>query len=435
MKILIVSYAYFPEMSPRAFRWTALAEQLAYLGHSVEVICASGVGQATHECVSGVEIHRTGSNAREVVKRWLRLEATVTPTSTSTKVGAPASTRSKIGSLIKSAYRHTVRQILWPDFAAFWYFSALKSAHKAIKKGRPDVVVTVSLPYTGHLVGLALKRRYAVRWVVDIGDPFSFMSETPLNNAALFQSLNFRSESSVLHMADAIAVTTEGTRGEYLKCFPGLGPEKIVVIPPLFSPTKNEEASVPFFGDSKKIRLIFAGTLYRAIRNPQALLELFRSLLLTPLGPKLELHFFGVVNDCKPCFDSFGDLVGTKIFLHGLVSRAKAVQAMKEATVLVNLGNSTAYQMPSKVVEYVMLGKPVLNVSKLDADSSQTFFADLTGVCNVTEHALAGDTAQLSRVRNFIENPPVVSPIYIDQLVRTHGTEAVTQRYLALFQG
>lgn len=119
----------------------------------------------------------------------------------------------------------------------------------------------------------------------------------------------------------------------------------------------------------------------------------------TPLGAKLELHFYGVLNDCKPCFDPYGDLLGSKIFIHGLVPRAEAVRAMQEATVLVNFGNSTAYQLPSKVVEYVMLGKPVLNVTKLDSDSSRNFFSDFAGVCNIAERELASDSAALGQVR------------------------------------
>jgi len=433
VKILIVCYSYFPELSPRAFRWAAIAEELVCLGHQVQVICASSTSRAERECVGGVEIHRAGSNARELVKRWLRLEATVAPASTAIKVGASVSVRNRVGQLMKSAYRHTVRKLLWPDFAAFWYFSALKSAHALIQDSRPDVVVTVSLPYTGHLVGLALKRHHAIRWLVDIGDPFSFMTETPVNNTTLFRGLNARSESLVLEMADAVAVTTEGTRQEYLKCFPTMDQSKIAVVPPLFVATSMKDGSVPYFKLPNKIRLVFAGTLYRTIRNPAALLELFGHLMSTPLGAKLELHFYGVLNDCKPCFDPYGDLLGSKIFIHGLVPRAEAVRAMQEATVLVNFGNSTAYQLPSKVVEYAMLGKPVLNFTKLDLDSSRNFFSDLSGVCNIAERELVSDSAALGRVMNFIENPPAIALTYVEQMARTHGLQAITQSYLALF--
>ena len=433
MKILIVCYSYFPELSPRAFRWTAIAEELVRLGHQVEVICACSTSRAVRECLVGVEIHRTGSNAREFVKRWLRQEASVAPASTAIKEGALVSIRGRLGKLIKSTYRHTLRKLLWPDFAAFWYFSALKRAHALIQHSRPDVVVTVSLPYTGHLVGLALKRRYSIRWLVDIGDPFSFMTETPVNNTTLFRGINARSESLVMELADAVAVTTEETRQEYLKCFATIGQSKIAVVPPLFAPHKSAEVVASSGAKSNTIRLVFAGTLYRSIRNPERLLQFFRHLLSTPLGVKLELHFYGVVNDCQPCFDAFSDLMDSKIFVHGLVPRAEAIRAMQEATVLVNLGNSTAYQLPSKVVEYVMLGKPVLNITKLELDSSQSFFSNCSGVCNVTEHALEGDAAEFDRVKFFLENPPTIATTYVEQLARTHSTQAVTQSYLSLF--
>jgi len=433
VKILIICYSYFPELSPRAFRWTAIAEELVLLGHQVAVICASSTNRAACECVNGVEIHRTGSNLRQLVKRWLRLEATAGPASAATTIRTSISIRSMVGGLIKSVYRHTVSKILWPDSAGFWYFSALNKAHALQQHFRADVLVTVSLPYTGHLVGYALKRRYAVHWLVDIGDPFSFMTKTPVNNTALFRSLNVRSESSVLALADAVAVTTEGTRQEYLKCFPKMEQTKIAVVPPLFALPTSPVGLASSRSGSDKIRLVFAGTLYRSIRNPTALLEFFRYLISTRPAAQFELHFYGVVNNCQPCFDAYADLINTSIFMHGLVPHEEAVRAMQEANVLVNIGNSTAYQLPSKVVEYIMSGTPVLNIAKLDLDSSQSFFSDFSGVCNVTEAALKCDPVELDRVRRFVENPPAIDNTCIEQLARTHNAQTVTQNYLALF--
>ena len=397
------------------------------------MICASTTSRAGRECVNGVEIHSTGSNARELVKRWFRLEATVDPASAATTLRGPVSIQTWVGRFMKSAYRHTVSKVIWPDSAAFWYFSALKRAHALQQDSRTDVVVTVSLPYTGHLIGHALKRCYAIRWVVDIGDPFSFMTSTPVNNTSLFSALNARSESSVLALADVVTVTTEGTRLEYLKCFPKMEPTKIAVVPPLFAPPKSVDGLTSSYAGSNKIRLVFAGTLYLSIRNPSALLEFFRNLLSTSLASQFELHFYGAVNDCHTCFNNYRDLIDSRVFIHGLVPRAQAVRAMQESTVLVNLGNSTAYQLPSKVVEYVMLGKPVLNVTKLELDSSQSFFSEYSGVCNVTERALKSDAAEFDRVRRFVESPPAIDTTFLEQITRTHSTQAVTQNYLTLF--
>jgi len=434
VKILLVCYSYFPELSPRAFRWTAIAEELVRLDHQVVVICGGSTSRADFECVNGVEIHRTGSNARELVKRWFNLGFKVDPTHPSTIIRARVSIKGWLGKLVKSAYNHTLSKIIWPDFAALWYFSALKKAIALQKNRSTDVLVTVSLPYSGHLIGYSLKRRFEMRWVVDIGDPFSFMTETPVNNTALFRGLNAKSESSVLALADMVTVTTKETRFEYLKYFPNLEQTKIVVVPPLFSPPKSVDCLTYSSADSNKIRLVFAGTLYKSIRNPGTLLRFFQNLLATSLAEQLELHFYGVMNDCHQCFNEYVDLIDSKVFIHGLVPREQAVRAMQNATVLVNIGNATDYQLPSKVVEYVMMGKPVLNVTKLYLDSSQSFFSNYGGVCNVAERDLINDSTEFERVKHFVENPPAIDTKYIEQLSRTHSTQSVTQNYLALFK-
>ncbi len=434
MKILIICHSYFPELTPRAFRWTAIAEELFRLGHHVVVICGRGTSTTERECLNGVEIHRTGSNARGLVKRWLRLEATLAPAIASTTVGTPVSIRSRMGRLFKLAYHHTVGKILWPDSAAFWYYSALKRAHEIQQQSRADVMVSVSLPYTAHLVGYKLKRYYSINWLVDIGDPFSFMTETPVNNTVLFRGLNTRSESSVLGLADAVAVTNEETLRKYLKYFDTMQPNKITVIPPVFVQPTSSDGLIYSDAKSNKIRLVFAGTLYRSIRNPSALLKFFRNLLAISMSEQFELHFYGVINDCETCFNEYIDLIDSKIFIHGLISRDKALRAMQEANILVNLGNSTAYQLPSKVIEYMIMGKPVLNITKLKLDSSQIFFSDFIGLCNVTEHALTSDSVEFARVKHFLENPPLVDNSGIAQLLKVHSVQAVTQNYLTLIQ-
>jgi hypothetical protein len=209
---------------------------------------------------------------------------------------------------------------------------------------------------------------------------------------------------------------------------------KISVIPPLFVVPVDVDKLASFFTGPSKTRLVFAGTLYRKIRNPAALLEFFDKLLKSTTGENLELHFFGVINDCDPCFEKYQALIGIKIFLHGLVPRAAAVRAMHDATVLVNLGNSTTFQLPSKVVEYAMLGKPILNITNRLSDSSQNFFSDITGICSVNEQALTEDVTEFARVEEFIKNPPICAQADIDRLKTIHSLDSISSSYLRIFQ-
>ncbi|MBC7490352.1 MAG: glycosyltransferase [Glaciimonas sp.] len=441
MRLLIIAYFYHPALTPRAFRWTAIAEQLASRGFTVDVVCAAQQDLPAVQTVNGVHVHRVGGNARGNLRRWLGEEpigaaphksgvSSSTSTSTST-----STVRGRIVVVLKEIYRQTLQKVMWPDFTGLWYFPALKLARILMGQKRYDVVVSVSVPFTGHLVGLALRKYYpAARWVVDVGDPFSFMNETPVNNHRLFSRLNYYAEQKVLEGADVVSVTTDETRTEYLRYFNEMDADKITVIAPLFVPPTETGDDLPYFTVPNKTRMVFAGTLYKSIRNPAALLELFNSLIGITVDRHIELHFFGAMNDCEWYFDKYKKMIGVNIFLHGLVPRETALRAMKEATVLVNIGNSTSYQLPSKVVEYVMLGKPVLNITKLSTDSSQNFFSGFTGICTVTEQGLIGNSAEVRRVRDFIQDPPLISDSEVEKLSRIHSIDAIVNSYIDLFQ-
>ena len=56
---------------------------------------------------------------------------------------------------------------------------------------------------------------------------------------------------------------------------------------------------------------------------------------------------------------------------------------MAEADVLVNIGNRTSYQLPSKVVEYAAFGKPILNFLASPDDSSAVFLSKYPFLLNV----------------------------------------------------
>ena len=69
MKILIISYYYTPAISPRAFRWTTIAEYWAKKGEYVEVICSWEPGLARSEIINGVHIHRIGNATVQMLRK------------------------------------------------------------------------------------------------------------------------------------------------------------------------------------------------------------------------------------------------------------------------------------------------------------------------------------------------------------------------------
>lgn len=426
MKVLVVSHEYTPSHTPRAFRWTAVAEALAARGHQVDVVCRAIAGTPRREERGGVAVHRVGAGAVGALRGRLRRAVPAGgAASASSAVRAP----SGAGAAVRWVYDRTWKQVYWPDFACGWYLPAARLAGALLERGGYDRLVTVSHPFTGHLVGSRLKARHpSLPWVMDVGDPFAFIEGTPTNNARLYGRLNYRVERGLLRSASAVSVTTEGTRQRYAEVFPESA-DRLVVIPPLLSlPHAPPEGARFLDVRPGRLPLVFVGALHPRLRTPERLLHLFRALLQTPVGPRLELHFVGPLNGCDAAFAPHADLMGERVFLHGPVSRADAFAAMRQAAALVNLGNRSGYQLPSKVVEYAATGQPVLNLPGAPDDVSVEFFAGYPAALQLGSAGPDGPET-VARVAGFLERGERADAEAVERCLTPYRTDAIVGAY------
>ncbi len=433
--ILIISYSYKPLNTPRAFRWSAIAEYWVKQGHRVDVVCAWKPGLLESEILNGVHVYRIGGETTESLRNRFAIRKQYGKKVQGNKEASTGiSLRHKAGHFVKWIHDRTWKKVYWPDYACLWYFPAAKKAMQLVVKNQHDRLISVSHPFTGHLIGLKLKKKYPqIKWLVDIGDPFCFLEETPTNNFRLYRELNYRYEEKVFNNADAVSVTTHGTLEKYSEIFPEVA-QKIYVIPPLLPYLDNLLKEQPIFSGDQEIRLAFFGTLYRTIRNPAFLLRLFYDLLQTRVGDKLELHFFGNTHDCNESFAEYSELINDRIFFHGRINREKALCAMKQADILVNLGNNTSYQLPSKVVEYVSTGNPVLNIAKSQNDSSVAFFSKYPASFCIFEDNGGLSSAGFDNLLRFIEHSPLVEPAALQSWVSRFHVEAIAKSYEGFFK-
>jgi glycosyltransferase involved in cell wall biosynthesis len=424
MNLLIISYIYAPDRSPRAYRWRALCEHWAREGHRVDVISAWKRGDRRLEPCDGVTVHRVGGGLVERLRSALGQSShRAADAATIIQAETPALRR-----VAKAIYRATVKQLFWPDYAFHWYPAARAQARALCRAIRYDAMISVSHPFTPHLVALSVKHRFpALRWVADIGDPFSLLEEIPLNNPALYRRLNRRAEEAVLERSDAVAVTIERCRADYTAAFPASA-RKIAVIPPLLS-LPTAAPATPVFA-AGKIHLIFIGTLYRALRDPSYLLALFAALHRR--RDDLHLHFFGALNDCAPCFDAAHEALGRHVHLHGTVPRATIAAAMRSADILINIGNSTSHQLPSKLVEYAAAARPILNLATSSADTGRDFLRNYPASLTLEVRGEIPDRTAVDASLAFIAAAPPLDASAISRFLAPYTLERVAAGYDAL---
>lgn len=426
--ILIICYDYASVLSPNDFRWRSIAEHWVKQGYEVYVVSAWKPGLQQEEVLNDVRVYRTGGGVTEKIRR------SALKTHQPIRVNGMNRRRQTLPALLKWLHDRTWKKIYWPDYACFWFFSALKKANQLMKEFNIKYLVSVSIPFTGHLVGNVLKRKYPeTNWVVDIIDPFCFLKSTPVNNYIFYGGLNKIIEKRIFCNAKAVSVLTSPIKKKYAELFPESA-NKIFVNPnllPAVEKKKTDATKTPLF-NSEKICLVFIGTLNKKVRSAENLLQVFERLLEIKTTKEIELHFFGGMNDCWDQMMRYKRLIDKSIFLHGVVSRQKALHAMHSADLLINIGNNNPYQEPSKLIEYVCAGKSIINLVTIKNDSSEMLLKEYPAVFNILTPITEKNIRQIDDLVKFINSPPLVEEGFIQEWLAPFKIEPIANLYKKL---
>lgn len=430
MKILLLSPYYFPYINPRAHRWTSIAEYWTTQGHEVHVICSKNKNFPQIQLLNKVHIHRTGFNSlKEVLYHFSKNESR-RGEADQKKAGA-----GRKGAWLQWFNDKVFRNLYFPDDAFMWYHPAKNRAKELLKNGSFDLMISSSVPFTTHLVALNVKKNYPeLKWISDTGDPFAFQPLHPLNNYFLYGKLNKKLEEKVAENADFITLTNAGAKQIYQEAFP-TQTQKIRVIPPLYC-TPSHISQVQTRDNEKSIiKLGYFGSFFKSIREPRGMLQFWANFLeqYPEYQIKLELHFFGnIFENFLVEFSSFSNLT-KHIYIHGMLNKETAAQEMQNMDFLLNVGNKTSFQLPSKSTDYLALGKPIINFCSIQDDTFADFFNDYELIINVLEI----NKAAMDEVDNFlkINLGKQIGEEQRKKSLEEYNTEAIATAYLNLLRG
>ena len=127
---------------------------------------------------------------------------------------------------------------------------------------------------------------------------------------------------------------------------------------PLVIPTEYHKRDCDFFVKGS-IHCVYAGALMLPIRMPDYMVRLFG--LMNSNDVQLHIWSNNLALEQKRQLES---MLSENEILHEPVSQLEMHQILESADVMVNLGNTTTNQFPSKVLDYISLGKPIINIYK-----------------------------------------------------------------------
>ena len=425
MKILVISYSYFPYLSARAFRWTAIANNWAEKGIKVDVVCA-GRGDVIDK----------GNQEDNLNVHYIKDVTSSFKQQLNKTVDNPLEKDSSIVLNLKknviNFFKKTIKFFRWPDGNWFWIYPAYKKAKSLMKENKYDAVVSVALPFSSHVVALLLKLgKKNITWITDFGDPFS-VNDITFNNDLLYPKINRRIEKIIIENSKKVSVITVETIDEYankLKVDRGL----FYVIPPLFDNyylqlfrTLNKTSK----RNAEKVKVLYTGAFHKGIREPNYILEVFSKLQRLNLSKKIELHVYGKLNECVDVFDQlYNDC--DWLFVHGEVSKDKLMVVYANSDVLLNIGNQTTYQLPSKIIEYMFTGLPILNFISIEEDLSKKALLNYSG-CKTILKENRITVNFLIDISLFILKQETLSEEQVNLMIEKYSVEKISEQYLNL---
>ncbi len=141
---------------------------------------------------------------------------------------------------------------------------------------------------------------------------------------------------------------------------------------------------------NKSVRLLYAGSLY-AGRKHSFLIELKQAI-----PQDGEVVFCGI---CEKEQDLL-ELKQAGVLCLGYCDPDRLNQEIQKASILVNIGNTVRNQLPSKVIDYISTGKPIINIMQIDQCPTLDILRSYDYCFNLFGDDIAGKRQEIT---DFIE--------------------------------
>jgi hypothetical protein len=355
-RILIVSASFYPANTPRAFRTTELAKEFARQGHMVKVLIPrDGLVHDRFEEEYGIEIGDLGTPGWKIV---------------------PIKGKGPVRLLRRAIVRFAKLLFEYPNIE---YKGMVKRALK--KESGYDLLVSIAVPHPIHWGVAAVdpkSRKVCRTWVADCGDPYVGQENDTFKVPFYFAFV----EKWFMRKADYITVPTAGAISAYFPEFHG----KIHVISQGFRFEDYQYSSEE--SDHPSPRFAYAGGFIQGRRDPSELLE-----YLHGQEKDFEFHIF---TNTPQLVEKAVNGSDSRIVLHDPVPRDELLKMLSTMDFMVNFENVGTRQTPSKLIDYLILKKPILSI-KTGALNKEIVEEFLSG--NYTRQLVIDDPEQY-RIEN-----------------------------------
>ena len=272
--------------------------------------------------------------------------------------------------LVQKATRFIRGNFFIPDARRGWVRYAVKAASELIRKESIDTVICTSPPHSAQLAGLELKKKFNIRYIADLRDPWTdIYYYDEFMHLPHAKNIDKCLELKVLERSDAVVTVSDELKKLFLAKSQNISPGKITVIHNGFDEDDFGKEST---SKGKDFVISYTGTLADSY-EPEVFLRALRKVMQSQNGVKVVLHLIG--NPSESIMRKAEELsIADCIRLTPTVPHEKSVEmlfASDALWLLIPRVKDDKGILTGKLFEYLASRKPIIAVGPVDGDAAK----------------------------------------------------------------
>ena len=316
-------------------------------------------------------------------------------------------------------------RLAFPDRGIFRIASALRAAMALHRRHRFDAIFSTGMPFSDHLIALAVQAVIRRPWLADFRDPWVEYVHWQQWRGDRGRRVTEWTEAAVIRRAARVVSVNDAMTRRFQARYPRRFADRFVTIENGYDPTDFPPAR-----DSRprtEFRLLYAGSLYGA-RKPDAVLAAFRQFVDHTPGARqhARFDFAGRPGPHVAALQQPAD--GDTVRYLGLLPHREAMRATAEADVnVVILPDIPGGEIDStaKIYECLGSGRPVLAAVPNQGAAAQ-LLSQFDGVALCPPGDIDAIAAAIGRLYHDWLNghdAPRRGPAQLAGLTRRHQTQ------------
>ncbi len=366
MNILICSKLFYPNNAIGAVRVTIFAKFLHEKGHNVTVLTGASNHFAASDIEQSLQIVRV-NNSNGALKLMSRVERSINSPQTATYNKEQKIRKSERFGKTLSSLRSLRLQIYTLLLEYDWYAQAKKIINDKMRETHFDIVISSYGPLSSYLAArYIVKQKQASYWISDLRDQME-NEEYP----QIINRVYKHYENDMIKKVNAITVVSIGQR-EMLRKLVGetsFLTQQVHVVYNCFEkelPRFTKESASFLYKRSKKLNIVYSGSLYNGKGDMSMLFKALHELLVEQkvLLTNFQIHYAGK-NSAELYDQASGFQLAESIVDHGYLSRAESIRLQESADILVVLAWNTKKEqgiLSGKFFEYIQSFKPIISI-------------------------------------------------------------------------